>query len=127
MTDYRCKQLAINQGLLKRQQLNYFENLFQHQLVARDDNNHWLLSRDLDNLSLWDLYKMNRWNWSDADTPCGDDALALTLQPYLIAINQQLQQQFICFTGRAIQYADSRTTYAFGLILLCHIRARMGT
>ncbi|MEE9412324.1 MAG: virulence factor BrkB family protein [Methylococcales bacterium] len=86
------QEVTNQSGISETTTTQLLENLYQHQLVARDENNHWLLSRDLDHLSLWDLYKMNRWNWSDTDASNGDDPLALKLQPYLLAMNQQLQQ-----------------------------------
>jgi membrane protein len=86
------QEVTNQSGISETTTTQLLENLYQHQLVARDENNHWLLSRDLDHLSLWDLYKMNRWNWSDADASNGDDPLALKLQPYLLVMNQELQQ-----------------------------------
>ncbi|MEE9345243.1 MAG: virulence factor BrkB family protein [Methylococcales bacterium] len=87
------QSISDQSGISEATTARLLEHLFQHQLVARDDNNHWLLSRDLDDLSIWDLYTMNRWNWSNADITYGDDPLSLALKPYLIAMNQQLQQQ----------------------------------
>jgi membrane protein len=67
------------------------EDLYQHQLVARNENNDWLLSRDLDSLSLCDLYTMHRWSWSEQEFSTNDE-LALRIKPYLLAMNEQMQQ-----------------------------------
>ena len=68
------------------------ENLSQQHFVARDENNDWLLSRDLDDLSLWDLYRMNRWNWMDVDFD-EHDWLSTRLQPFVFSVNNHVKQQ----------------------------------
>ncbi len=67
------------------------DDLNNDQFIARDENNLWLLCRDLDNLSLWDLHQMNRWVWTNAKPH--DDDLSIQLQPYLVSINHEIQQQ----------------------------------
>lgn len=83
--------IAEQSGISEATAALALEDLQTDQLVARDENNHWLLSRDLDHLSLWDLYSMNRWIWEDQDTSQNDD-LSLKVQPYLFAMNEQLHQ-----------------------------------
>ncbi|HFD12753.1 MAG TPA: hypothetical protein ENJ32_09850, partial [Crenotrichaceae bacterium] len=67
------------------------EQLYNEKIVARDENNHWLLTRDLDDLSLWDLYRLNHWTWVNDEN--SDDALILELRPYLFSVAEGLQKQ----------------------------------